>query len=62
MELESAIGRSGVIKEDESCPQTMSCSGAMGDEIPVHQLEEAHGLLVRTEAASESLESGEVVH
>jgi len=62
VELESAIGRSGVIKEDESCPQTVGCSGAMLDKVPVDQLEEAHGLLVRTEAASESLESGEVVH
>ena len=40
----------------------MGCSGATGDEMPVHQLEEAHGLLVRTEVASESLESGEVMH
>ena len=42
----------------------MGSSWAMGDEFPVDELEEAHGLLRRPEDASESLqlEQGEVVH
>ena len=41
----------------------MGSSWAMGDEFPVDELEEAHGLLRRPEDASESLqlEQGEVV-
>ena len=39
----------------------MGSSGAMGNEMPVYQLEKAHGLLMRSEVICESLESCEVI-
>ena len=40
----------------------MGSSRAMGHEMPVYQLEKAHGLLMRSELICESLESREVMH
>ena len=61
-ELLCMLGRCRAVQDKHGGPQAMGRSRAMGDEMPVYQLEEAHGLLVRSELASESLESYKVVH
>ena len=61
-ELMCMLGRCRVVQDKQGGPQAMGRSRAMGDEMPVYQLEDAHGLLVRSELASESLESYKVVH
>ena len=61
-ELMCMLGRCQVVQDKHGGPQAMGRSRAMGGEMPVHQLEEAHGLLVRSELASESLESYKVIH
>ena len=61
-ELQCVLGRCRIVQDKQGGPPAMGRARAMGDEMPVYQLEDAHGLLMRSELISESLESGEVVH
>jgi hypothetical protein len=61
-ELQCMLGRCRIVQEKQGGPQAMGSSRAMGHEMPVYQLEKAHGLLMRSELISESLESREVLH
>ena len=56
-ELQCMLGRCRIVQEKQGGPPSMGSSGAMGDELPVCQLEKAHSLRWRPEDPNESLES-----